>query len=234
MSVTKHVLCLANSKKMSGRCVAGREVLSSGPGSWIRPVSDRPTEEVSENERQYEDGSDPRVLDIISIPLIRHHPHACQVENWVLDPHWYWERVRQVGWSELQTYVENPFTLWTNNRSTTNGENDEILRAEADQLPCSLYLIHVMELELRVYAPGAVYGNAKRRVQARFQYGGARYWLWVTDPVIEREFLALSNGSYTLGESCVCVSLGEPFKKNDEEFRYKLVAAIIRRALVQP
>lgn len=88
MPIVKRILCLANSKKMSGRCVAGREVLANGPGPWIRPISARPSEEVSEDERQYEDGSDPCVLDVIDIPLIRRQPHACQTENWLLDPNY--------------------------------------------------------------------------------------------------------------------------------------------------
>ena len=133
MTVVRRILCLANSKKMSGRCVAGREVLDSGPGAWIRPVSARPTEEVSEDERQYRNGSDPRLLDVIDVPLIRAAPHACQTENWLLDPDYYWSRVRQVGWAELQHYVEDPATLWTNDRSTYNGANDEILQADADR-----------------------------------------------------------------------------------------------------
>lgn len=67
MSITRRIVCLANSRKMQGRCVAGRELNAGVAGSWIRPVSDRPAEEVSEYERQYQDGSDPRVLDIISV-----------------------------------------------------------------------------------------------------------------------------------------------------------------------
>lgn len=235
MSIVKRILCLANSKKMSGRCVAGREVLQAGPGSWIRPISVRPTEEVSEDERQYQDGSDPRVLDIIDITLIGHKPHACQTENWLLDSGFYWSKVGQVGWAELHRYVEDPEVLWKNSRSTYNGMNDEILQADADTLPNSLVLIRVSSLELRVFAPGADFGNPKRRVQAHFQHRGVNYSLWVTDPSIERDFKAQPNGNYALAECCLCISLGEPMQKQDgESYRYKLVAAIIQRAGVQP
>ena len=86
MAVVKRIVCLANSKKMSGRCVAGREVGASGPGPWVRPVTSRPSEELSEIERMYEDGSEPRLLDVIDVPLLQHRPHACQTENWLLNP----------------------------------------------------------------------------------------------------------------------------------------------------
>ncbi|MGH7707024.1 MAG: dual OB domain-containing protein, partial [Vulcanimicrobiaceae bacterium] len=36
----KRIVCLANSRKLQGRCVAGRELQKNGPGAWIRPVSD--------------------------------------------------------------------------------------------------------------------------------------------------------------------------------------------------
>lgn len=235
MPVAKRMLCLANSKKLSGRCVAGREVLTAGPGAWIRPVSARPTEEVSEDERQYKDGSDPKVLDVIDVPLVRHQPHACQTENWLLDPGYYWSKVRQVGWTELRGYVENPTTLWTNGRSTYSGTNDEILQAQADALPNSLFLVHVPSLQLKVFAPGADFGNPKRRVQAQFQHRGIGYELWATDPLIERDYKARADGTYAIGESCLCISLGEPMqKKNGEWCRYKLVAAVIQRAGTQP
>jgi hypothetical protein len=223
-------VCLANSKKPSGRCVAGREIMLAGAGPWIRPVSSRPGEEVSENERQYEDGSDPKVLDVIDIPLLQQRPHACQTENWLLDPSQYWRRVRRADWNELQAHVENPTTLWINGNSTYHGVHDEIPQETADALPRSLYLIHIPRVALHVFAPSEAFGNPKRRVQAQFQHAATWYTLWVTDPYIERNFLARGDGIYSLDECCLTISLGEPYEKKGQYFRYKLVAAIIERS----
>ncbi len=85
MATTKRILCLANSRKLSGRCVAGVEFTGGRPAGWMRPVSTREHQEVSEYERQYPDGSDPRPLDIIDIPLLEHRLQDYQQENWLLD-----------------------------------------------------------------------------------------------------------------------------------------------------
>ena len=76
MVTTKRIVCLANSRKLSGRCIAGRELINDFPGDWIRPVSTREHQEVSEYERQYNDGSDPKLLDILDIPLQKHQPEG--------------------------------------------------------------------------------------------------------------------------------------------------------------
>ena len=83
----KRIVCLANSRKRSGRCIAGKEILSDGgPGAWVRPVSDRATGEVSEDERQYEDGSDPSVLDVIDVPVLDAQPSSFQRGKLVTRP----------------------------------------------------------------------------------------------------------------------------------------------------
>lgn len=219
MSETRRIVCLANSRKLSGRCIAGK----LRDGTWIRPVSARPTEEVSEHERQYEDGRDPVVLDVIDVPLLEPHPKSYQSENWLLDPTAYWKKVAEFSWDGLTKLADDPETLWSNRSSTYHGTNDRVALDEAQQLTSSLYLLRTNDLTLRVFAPGEAFGNSKRRVQARFTHRGLPYWLWVTDPVAERGFLAQPDGDYQVGSSYCTVSLGEPH----QDFCYKLVAAVI-------
>lgn len=223
MPSTKRIICLANSRKRRGRCVAGREILSDAWGGWIRPVSDRPHEEISWRERTYEDGSDPRVLDVIDVPLIEPRPGTFQRENWLLDPHWYWVKTDRVDPSALVELVDCNGPLWLNRSSTRQGMNDRVSVDDAAALETSLSLIHVEKLSIRVFTPGADFGDRRRRVQARFELGDAHYSLWVTDPVHERRFHAQADGTYDLGPSFLTISLGEPF----EDYVYKLVAAII-------
>lgn len=225
MTEVKEIVCLANSRKLSGRCVAGIERVDYGSSDWIRPISSRHNHEVSEYERQYEDGSDPRVLDIVSVPLIAPQPSGYQSENWLLDPGYYWVKSGRVGWRELLALEEVPADLWHNNFSTHLGENDRIPERRAGALSNSLKLIRVSGVTLNVHCPGVAFGNRKRVVQARFGYAGCVYALRLTDPVYERMYLNKANGEYHLGEAFLTVSLGEPY----DGYVYKLVAAIIER-----
>lgn len=224
-STEKRILCLANSRKLSGRCIAGKEILGNGEiGGWVRPVSDRESEEVSEWERQYEDGSDPRLLDVIDVPLLKASPKSYQQENWLLDPEYYWKRVRSATATELSQYVDPADSLWIDGYSTVNGNNDRIPLEQASSITDSLRLVKVENLELRVSQPGIAFGSYRRSVQGRFRHNGVDYWLRVTDPVYERQYLRQPNGCYPIGECFLTVSLGEPYRG----YAYKLIAAIIK------
>lgn len=221
--MVKRIVCLANSRKKLGRCLAGRELVGEMPGAWIRPVSDRPSQEVSEDERQFEDGTDPRVLDIIDVPLRGHRPENYQQENWLLDPDQYWVKVGRASWDDLVALADNPETLWVNGHETYHGLNDRVPLDLAMKLRDSLKLIWVERVQLRVFRPSVDFGDSRRRIQARFRYAGTDYALRVTDPIIERRYLARPDGDYSLEECYLTVSLGEPY----EGYCYKLVAAVI-------
>ena len=99
----KRIVCLANSRKEGDRCIAGKELLADvSPGGWVRPVSDREDEAVNESERQYEDGDEPRVLDVVDVPLLKARPKGYQQENWLLDPSQRWKRIHKI-WAGCTT-----------------------------------------------------------------------------------------------------------------------------------
>lgn len=182
MLVTKQMVCLANSRKLQGRCIAGVELVGSEPKGWLRPVSARDNQEVSEYERQYKDGSEPRLLDIIDIPLLKALPKDHQQENWLLEPKYRWQKMGRLPWGKLHRIADPAGPLWRNGSHTYNGHNDQILLPEAYLEDHSLKLIWVNGMKLRVFAPHAAFGNAKRRVQAQFSFSDTEYALWVTDP----------------------------------------------------
>lgn len=227
--IEKRIICLANSRKLSGRCIAGREILDGQPGNWIRPISDREHQEVSEHERSYVNGADPKVLDIIRLSLVGPRPHEYQQENWLLDRNHYWVNEGRANWSFLQSCTEPNGPLWLNTSSTFHGKNDRIELNQAIALPNSLRMISVEKVSLQIFAPGASFGNSKRRVQAHFMLNGEEYKLRITDPIYERRYLAKSDGTYQLGECCLTVSLGEPYNG----YTYKLIAALIERTDVE-
>lgn len=226
MNYTTRIVCLANSKKHGGRCVAGKDLSAGQNRRWIRPVSARPSAEISLDERRYENGQEPHILDIIDIPMIAPVPRVHQAENHMIDDQSYWVRAGSLAWNDLAPLVDSPETLWTNtNDATFHGRYDRILQATAAVHHDSLVLIKPEELTIRVLTPGAAFNNPKRAVRADFVYRGVNYDLMVTDPVVETLFLARPNGNYAIEQDVYfCVSLAEA---HTDGYCYKLVATII-------
>ena len=228
----KRIVCLANSRKEKERCIAGKELLAeSRPGGWVRPVSDRPSEAVNAYERQYKDRSEPRVLDVIDVPVLEARPNAYQSENWLLDPHpfrppVYWGRVSRVTLDDVPQFADPAEALWINGHSSDNGLNNRIPLYLANTLNSSLRLIQVDRLELSTSSARhkrKVEEVAPYRVQGRFGYDGEEYLLSVTDPIFEQACGERPNSSYALDGCFLTISLGGAHKN----FAYKLIAAII-------
>lgn len=223
MAYTKRIICLANSRKISGRCVAGKEIAGNGFGAWIRPVSSRPAGELSELDRRYQNGTDPKLLDIIDIGLTQHTPHGFQTENHVIDDQAYWSLVRTCNPAELAGALDNVLgVLWNNDSSSSNGLHDRVSDAVAAQFHASLLLINVANLTISIAVEGAAFNNAKRRVRGSFVFNNMQYILSITDPVVEREYLRRPDGKYVAGPATLCISLGDSW----QGYAYKLIAGV--------
>ena len=220
----KRIVCLANSYKSGGRCIAGKEVLHDGRlGEWIRPVSARETREVTLNECRYEDGSSPRVLDIIDVPVVEAQPEGSQQENWLLATGHYWKKVGNLSVSDLEQFIDSPARLWVDGFSSFERLNNRVPYSVDNSIIDSLRLIVVRRLALSEFHDN----RNRRRLTGHFRHARQDYTLDITDPLFLAKYAELPADSNITGERFLTVSLGEPFESYGHTYSYKLIATVI-------
>jgi hypothetical protein len=203
MAYTKGIVCFANSDKTGGSCIAGKDVKD---GAWIRPVSDRPTEELSFSEYCYEGYKSPQLLDIIDVPLLRAVPHDHQTENHLInrEP---WVRRGALPWADLERFRDRPESLWANVDSTKGGGIYDCMSPQiAARSDYSLALIRRKKLTVEV-GTRTWDGATKKTYRGRFKYKDITYGFRITDPVARAAFKNKDVGEYELKR---CVPLPQP------------------------
>ena len=93
-------ICLANSKKLTGRCVAGLRLDSD---EWIRPVS-RAEGALLRRHYVLDDGKEAAPLDVIEVHVSQHRPKPYQPENWVLEDK-QWKLIERLNPGEAYTLL---------------------------------------------------------------------------------------------------------------------------------
>ena len=93
MPYTIQIVCLANSRKLSGRCIAGKVTAGQGMGSWVRPIGITQSHEITERDREYQNGETAQKLDVIDITFTAPQAPNFQRENHVIDNTVYWEKL---------------------------------------------------------------------------------------------------------------------------------------------
>jgi hypothetical protein len=224
----KNIICLANSRKPGGRCVAGKVLTGQKVGAWIRPVSERTTHEMSDGDRLYKDRTLADVFDIVEIAFREPAPIRHQSENHLIASDKYWQKQGTATWKQIQEALDEVSgPLWLNGSSTYHGLYDKVKVSALDDISDSLKLVKVNDLAINVeHEPGWQGAPGRRRVRGSFTLNGESYKLVVTDPTIESEYLAKSIGDYALGSAILCVSLSEPM----HDFAFKLIATVITKA----
>jgi hypothetical protein len=224
MTYTKRLVCLAKSLKHGGVCIAGRELTQDGVGGWIRPVSARPTAELTYLEYRFRDGSSPKLLDVVDVPLCEAAAHGHQSENHLIDGSSGWVWQRRLEFEQLRLLVEDPVQLWSNEDHTSCGVLDCMSAAHTGRYKASLFLLD--KPGLRIEVKKGRDGNLGCR--GVFEHRGVEYGLSVTDPVAREQYEPMGVGQYGFkGKKhvYVCVSLTEPYGGDGR--CHKLIASVI-------
>ena len=219
-------MCLANSRKWQGRCIAGLEWNGKRFGSWVRPIAASGKGELKK-ERLLNGGKDPDLLDIIEIEFSRHCPAGCHTEDHLVNRHREWrlkgvmDSARLIAATQVVADV-----LWINGHSTRHGRNDEIPANLSANLKSSLSLVRPKKLRMVLQMEGAPSERQRRRIRGHFSLGNSDYALSVTDSIVEESFRkAQAGASRTITNPFLCISVSEVFEKR--QACYKLIAGVI-------
>jgi hypothetical protein len=223
----RRIVCLANSRKPDGRCVAGKLYAQGKFGAWLRPIGIREGEELSEQERHTSKGVEPALLDILEFTISNHKPSAHQPENFLINPQHKFKQVGRISAEELLKVVDKPTNLWIMGyQSKTFGKNDLVPPTRILEVSNSLYLINPHSFTIQV-----VQGTYSLQVRGRFIYLGAEYNLRITDPIVEEKFIPKGVGEYKIEDVLLTISLAEKLftvaSNPSSSGYYKLIAGVI-------
>jgi len=219
-------VCLATSKKPGGRCIAGKAWGGQHHGTWIRPVSNREHDSISDVERRYANGNSACLLDLTTATFTGVQNHLYQNENHVIAHPPVWTSAQRLTLADIAQLEDRPAQLWELGYRSGRGFNDRVPPSLLTAQRPTLYLIQPTDVSVTVSADGAAFGNPALKVRASFGYNGQRYTLKVTDDVSEGYFQGLGAGTYRPGGiTYFTISLGDIDPNTG--YAYKLVAAIL-------
>jgi len=221
------IVCLANSYKHGGRCVAG---VCLEDHKWVRLRSADGDGSLSPQDYMLANGQgELRLLDVFEAELHYAMPSNCHPEDWVAMPGW-----RLVGrpcplksWSRVTEHVEKSGTL---------------LGGYSDRVWASVFLKRPASASLALVSPTETWwwvreerGKVKHR--ALFRRNNVTYDLAVTDPRWLEQMKLLPAGIHPhrllapdANETWLTVSLSEAFSPGSGgAAHFRIVAGVILR-----
>jgi len=222
------MICLANSYKLGGRCVAGLRVDGKG---WIRPVSETASGTLNAKQYTCEGGVVAQPMDLIEIDVGDGRPLKYQRENVALAAR-RWrllERPASIGYAKIVRAAivkAGPLLGGSGDRRHLDDFPD-------DKYANSLALVAPAEVD---WEKATNYWK-KPQVRCHFKVGIHEYNLVVTDLAWIPRFNDLNFGAHTSAEIglragqrvVLCISMAEPIPQTGNCFR--LVAAVITPSL---
>jgi hypothetical protein len=207
-------VCLANSYKEGGRCVAGivldnnnNPIMQNSRPRWIRPVSNAVHGEIHSHLVTHIN-----ILDIVEIDDTGKREDGYQSENVSFNEN----TIRKTG-----TFPKNNLIPLCEDKISIFGNRGKAVSEEKiNTLNHSLMLICVNNFE----AVDKIYEDNKDKHQTRlvFTYSGNNYDLPVTDPIFMHRFKTTPHYIEGIAELFLTLSLGVSWNN----WYYKLVAGV--------
>lgn len=213
----KTFVLLADSYK-NGHCIAGKGI---DDNIWFRPVNKDVSVGLSEKQIEYEDGTQPRLLDIIKIGLSTLKIEKHQTENYLLDDSVRWKKVGDLSMEQLDALCDSANTIWNNTENSSKGINDRIPECFENSIKNSLLLVKLSKSIMTVSQVVDSDGKQKKDTRIAFSLNGKNYKIAFKDR---------NNPYYCVGEypintpHYVTISLGLPFYG----YCYLIAAGLIR------
>ena len=216
----KYFICLANSYKHGGRCIAGIEITFDINGNpfiahhpdgrpvWIRPVSDTPDgaipTEIAQNIKLF---AVVKLTDVIPCPNKAH----------VEDVRYSRMECRHGSFTPNEQLLQ--LCLDKKHQNIFYFQGKAISAQMVERLDYSLMLIKPDEAEAYIDE-----SREKSKYRMKFSYYGLHYDFSITDPEFLETFKANPKIGTDLKDLYLALSLGMEF----EGFHFKLVATVIQ------
>jgi Dual OB-containing domain len=222
--VRKTIVCLANSFRPGGSCVAGIEIVNGQLASWVRPVSHRQNQAISDGEKTYADGTSLQMLDVVEIPFDAHQPEHHQTENWLITNGARWKKVGKAAPDDVVGAVLPASTpLWRPAQSTYTGRHDLVSGPVAHAHDWSLALVQPETVNVDVAFNPFSQNN---EVWVSFSWANTPHKIKLTDPVEFARFNTGVGDCHELERPILCISLAHVW--DEKNTASKLVAGLIR------
>ena len=217
------MICLANSVKLGGRCVAG---LRRDGAGWVRPVSSLPDGTLTSRHYLLDNRKPAGLLDVVRLSLNEPKPEVYQPENWVLEdtP---WRLIGTLSTNQANTIL---CSALDNGPLLLGNASDRLSIDQLGDRPVSASLALIEPEDLSWEVTTNIKGH--RQTRALFKFSGNWYCLAVTDPLWRVRLGGLALGTYSRNECQLTssdkilftVSLGKPMANGK---CFKLVAGVI-------
>lgn len=215
----KYFICLANSYKHGGRCIAGIEAVPQSDGSlcivrhddgrprWIRPVSMSANGEIPNHLAESF-----KIFSLVKLTDVESCPDNAHTE----DVHCTRMEICPFELSPTKEFLNQ--LIDTQHKAVFYFRGKSIPTTIIDRLDYSLMLIHPDN--------ACAYCDEERensKYRMKFTYNGSNYDFPITDPVFLEQFKKSPDSYADLDGAYLVLSLGIAF----EGFHYKLVATVL-------